>query len=106
MSEKNLADYKNAKTGLLEMLFRRKRPRVAPSKELIKACMKPKVLNFHDLDDLTESKPFRHQFKLQWTRVPIDSPTSAENNNEGSQTSKLHPGPLDYQESHEFEIDA
>ena len=62
---------------------------------------------------MTKEKPFRHQLKLSWNRVPLgkasidkNSPTtSAENSNQGSNNS-LALGPFDFHDSHEIEIDA
>jgi len=100
LTQKNANNYKIAKACIIEQLCKKKKPRVAPSKQLIKACLKPKILSFNDLGDVADDKPFRHEFKLSWTRVPLDSPTSAENSTHGVA------GPYDFYDSHKMEVDA
>lgn len=101
-----------AKSNILDFLLTKKRPRLAPSKELVKECLKPKMLNFNDLGHKANDSLFKHQFKLTWSRVPLlDSPTSTDENsnqliiNQQSQFDTFS-GPYDLQETIKIDIDA
>ena len=72
LTEKNARTYKQNKAGLISLVLKKRRQRYEPSDELIKACMKPKILSFTDVDDMTQEMKFSHKLKLTWTRVPTN----------------------------------
>ena len=94
LSLQNNKSYTNAKSHIFQLLQPKADPNRVPSKQLIRACLKPKILSFHDLGEFSDNKKYRHKLNISWTREPIENDDELDQNqsdDENMQTEAEHP---------------